>query len=35
MRRAHWIMLFGILSIVFLCCCAVVTFFVALSQSNM
>ena len=35
MRRAHWIMLFGILSIVLLCCCAVVTFFVALSLSNM
>lgn len=35
MRRAHWIMLFGILSIVLLCGCAVVTFFVALSLSRM
>lgn len=35
MRRANWFMLFGILAIVLLCCSAIVTFFVALSLSNM
>ncbi len=35
MRRAHWLMLFGVLAIVLLCCCAVVTFFIVLSLSNM